>query len=195
LFHETDFILPLHFNFSLSTFAQKNFKNSERNRTFDSLELLLKNAKEDTNKVIALNQVGREMSFLAEYNKGFEYVEKAKKLAEILKYKKGLAVSYENLGYIYLNRGDFPKALESDFAALEIEEALNDKNLIGKSIGDIESVYFNQLDFKKSLEYNFKALKIWEELLSEAERKNNLSEIGQNKNRIAGSLLTYWHCV
>ncbi len=195
MFHETDFILPLHFNFSLSTFAQKNFKNSERNRTFDSLELLLKNAKEDTNKVIALNQVGREMSFLAEYNKGFEYVEKAKKLAEILKYKKGLAVSYENLGYIYLNRGDFPKALESDFAALEIEEALNDKNLIGKSIGDIESVYFNQLDFKKSLEYNFKALKIWEELLSEAERKNNLSEIGQNKNRIAGSLLTYWHCV
>src|ERR1035437_1840645 len=132
----------------------------------DSLLTLLKKDKEDTNKVNHLNTLSREYIDIGSYDSSFAFANNALKLSPQLNppYKKGIATTYNNLGVVYMQQADYPKALEYYFKGLKMAEDLGDKNKIASCLGNIGIIYNKQADHTKALEYYFKALKLFEEL-------------------------------
>jgi tetratricopeptide (TPR) repeat protein len=94
----------------------------------------------------------------------------------LISYKR--ASTLGNIGIVYRNQGDYPKALDFYFKALKIVEDLGNKNGIANHLGNIGLVYWNQGDFKKALSYYFKALKLDEEINDKKGIAVNLGNIG-----------------
>ena len=134
-----------------------------QNIPIDSILALLKNDKEDTNKVNRLNDLAWELKS-SNPDTAIVIGSHSLQLAEKLSWKKGIANSLGHLGVYYRLKSNYPKALDYYFQALKIDEVLNNKEGIAKRLGNIGLVYFNQSDYPKALDYYFKALKIAEEL-------------------------------
>ena len=83
---------------------------SGQNNEIDSLILILKHQKDDTNKVNTLNNLSWENLSMGDYEKSIENSKNALLLAEKLKYKKGIANAYNNLGNTFSDRGELNEA-------------------------------------------------------------------------------------
>ncbi|TAL58671.1 MAG: tetratricopeptide repeat protein [Bacteroidetes bacterium] len=162
--------------------------NAQRKVTIDSLLSLIKKDKEDTSKINHLNNLSREYIDVCSYDTGLYYNNAALHLAQQLKNstnesiavqsKKGIAASYGNMGIVYMEQGDYPKALEYYLKALKIVEETGDKNRIAIQLGNIGSIYNNQYDYPKALEYYIRALKLFEELGNKEKIATVLSNTG-----------------
>ena len=128
----------------------------------DSLLKELPSAREDTNKVILLNDITYAYTNI-EPAVGIKYGQSAVDLAQKMEWKKGVAVAYGNLGVNYMALSDYPKALEFGLKSLKINEDLGDKKATAGNLGNIGNVYTNQGDYPAALEYYSKALKIFED--------------------------------
>jgi serine phosphatase RsbU (regulator of sigma subunit) len=118
----------------------------------DSAITALKNAKEDTNKVLLLNQIAWDISYESSY-KGLEYGIKAYDLAKVLNYKYGNAKSAMTIGTIYNDIGDFSKALTYFHEAVDIEKKHSYLFLLGKTYSNMGILFASKKDLKKALEY------------------------------------------
>lgn len=80
------------------------------------------------------------------------------------------AMSYNNIGAIYDDLGDYDKALEFHNKALEIRKDVLEENHpdTAASYNNIGIVYDELGDYDKALEYHNKALEIFEEVLGES---------------------------
>ena len=103
------------FLFSVAGIAQ--------NKQIDSLLSVLKTAREDSNKVNILYQ----LSELCDAEDILKYAEPSLKLSEKLNYKKGIANSFNNIGFVHSENGQVEKALEFYIHALKIQEEIGDK--------------------------------------------------------------------
>lgn len=76
------------------------------------------------------------------------------------------AISYNNIGLVYHEQGNYGKALEYYFKALVIMEKILSMVHpdIAASYNNIGGVYHEKGDYGKALEYYFKALAIWEKI-------------------------------
>src|SRR6266446_6102443 len=83
----------------------------------DSLRRELKQAKEDTNKVILLITIGGSLINISQYDSSEKYCQGALALSKKLNFRKGEGNAYNLLGNLYNNRGDLPNALSSYSAA------------------------------------------------------------------------------
>lgn len=92
--------------------------------------------------------------------------------------KKLLASNMGNIGGVYLNQGNYTKALEYYFKALKIDKEIGNK--LGQAIimGNIGIVYSDQSYYTKALEYYFKALKMDEEIVNKSGQARHLGNIG-----------------
>ncbi|HYV92667.1 MAG TPA: tetratricopeptide repeat protein [Chitinophagales bacterium] len=145
----------------------------------DSLENLLKTAKEDTNKVNILYQLSEECN----EEDILKYAMPALQLAEKLNYKKGMANACNNIGYAYGNQMNSSKALEYFKKSLVIQEEIGDKEKIALSFNNIAEVYNNRGDITEALEYHQKSLDIYEALGNKygiARSFNNIGAIYRN---------------
>ena len=156
--------------YSYSSFSQR--------KNIDSLSILIKKDKEDTNKVNHLNKLSREYINIGRYDTASHRSNNALQLAQKLIFKNGIANSYNILGNINREQGNYPQALDNYLKALKIDEDQKDKNGMAKRYGNIGIVYKEQSDYAKSLEYYFKALKIAEELGNKQIQATNLGNIG-----------------
>ncbi|PCJ89362.1 MAG: hypothetical protein COA57_02385 [Flavobacteriales bacterium] len=135
----------------------------ERSRTIDSLQTTLPNVNNDTNKVNLLNKLAGKLSTNDPKN-SLDYARQALELAKKLGFKKGQAVSHNNIAFFHVNRGNYHRALENYFKALKIREELKDKRGISSCYNSIGNTFYYLSDFPKALDYYFKALKLNEEL-------------------------------
>ena len=94
------------------------------------------------------------------------------------KYLWSLAETLNNIGYIYDDQGDIPKALEHYHKSLKIREEIGDKNGIAMSLNNIGIIYDDQGDIPKALECYHKSLKILEELGDKNGIATSLNNIG-----------------
>ncbi len=90
------------------------------------------------------------------------YVQKALEIAEKINDRSGIFQSYENLGFLHMNKGEFSEA-ESYFKkvydyAIEIDK----KPLMAQALDNIGHIYYNQGDYKTALEQFEKSLTIKE---------------------------------
>ena len=146
----------------------------------DSLLSLLKTDKEDTNKVNHLNKIAEKYWHLGSFGSAMNFALDALQLSEKQNpiYKKGMTTAYNNLGVIFRNQGEYPKALEYYFKELKTAEEIQNKNVIAISLGNIGTVYGAQMYYTKALDYFFKTLKMSEELNDKYGIERHLGNIG-----------------
>ena len=114
------FLIPIAFGMgTLSCFAQLTKEKVEHYRTVDSLQILLKSAKADTNKVNILNALCLETKKESPEN-SIHYGERALSLAQLLSFKRGIAKSLTNMSLVYKFNNDNEKALECNLQSLKI---------------------------------------------------------------------------
>jgi class 3 adenylate cyclase len=163
-------------------------------KKIDSLLNELSNAKKDTSEVRLRAQLSFNNSSINP-DKGIQYGLEGLKLAEKLKWKKGLAICYNSLGVNYKAKSNYPKALEYYQNSLEINEKMGDKKGMAFNLGNIGNIYNSQSNYTKALEYHNKALKINEK----TGRKNgiaiNLGNIGNIYSNLSDydKSLEYFH--
>ncbi len=148
-----------------------------QNRKIDSLFVVLKNNKEDTNKVRTLNLLSSEIRY-SNPDTAIILGTEALQLAEKLNWSFGIAISNANLGGGNYLRGNYPKALNHYLKAIELFEKLNKKSKVADNYSNIGLIYDRQKDSEKALEYYFKALSIVEELHDSVRIAPKLGNIG-----------------
>ncbi|MEM6264909.1 MAG: tetratricopeptide repeat protein, partial [Bacteroidota bacterium] len=97
---------------------------------------------------------------------------------EIHFYQKSLGNALNNIGIIYMNKGDYQKAMEYFSQSLKIREEMGNNSGIASSLSNIGTIYKNQGRYDKSLEYYFKSLRISEKLGNKSGIANSLNNIG-----------------
>lgn len=137
---------------------------SAQNDEIDSLILILKHQKDDSNKVNTLNKLSWENMSMGDYEKSIENSKNALLLAEKLKYKKGIANAYNNLGNIFSERGELNEATNYYEKALKIRKEINDKKGISISYNNFGTIFEAQGNYLEALNSYFSSLKIKEEI-------------------------------
>lgn len=151
----------------------------------DSLQTLLKYAKEDTGKVNILNEFCLAKCDIGEYADAKKYANDALLLAEKLDFKKGIATAYHILGVVHWNASDFKMALEYYQKALTINKDIDYKKGIAWDLGDIGLTYGALGDFPRELDYFLQALNINEQQNTQDAIAWNLRRIGVVYNSLS----------
>lgn len=138
------------------------FSGLKANQVTDSLELLLTSVK-DTNKVKILCDLCWEYRFISA-DKAMQYGQDALLLSEEIKWEKGIAQSYNDMGIILIDKSDFNEAISFFKKSLAIRLKLNDKQGVASAHNKIGIVYQKQGKLKDALQHQIDALKIYEEL-------------------------------
>jgi tetratricopeptide (TPR) repeat protein len=165
LIHHTKYLfLGLSILFSQLTASGQQSK-------IDSLVSVLKQAKEDTNKVKTLNTIAYELRNNVSPDSCIQLSKKALTLSERLNWDKGIGESYANLEWFHGLKSDFASALNYGFKTLDFWMALSEKrdpqkkDLIERKISlayaAIGTVYADMKD-KKAIEYYSKAIEMEE---------------------------------
>jgi class 3 adenylate cyclase/tetratricopeptide (TPR) repeat protein len=163
------FCSVLTFLFSLQTFSQGKI---------DSLQILLKKDKEDTNKVNHLNNLCHEYADIGSYDTALYYSNAALELSQKINFQIGVAEAYNGLAILNFQQGNYSRSLEVFLKALKIDEALKDTDGIGRRLGNIGIIYKIQGDYSKALDYYFRSLKIDEGLGHKDDIATDLGNIG-----------------
>lgn len=132
-------------------------------KLIDSLLKELPAAKEDTNKVILLNSIGWNISYI-NLGTGLKYCQQGLELGIKLNYEAGMSGAYYNMGSIYLDMGDYERSSDCFFKGLKLAEKLKNKILLSKNLLGIGSLYGSQKNYVQALHYDSLALKILSEL-------------------------------
>jgi tetratricopeptide (TPR) repeat protein len=162
-------ILILYLSIAITGFSQGS-------GNLDSLMNSLTIPMDDISKVNLLNNIASDIFFI-EPDEIYKYADEALKLAESIKYKKGIAEAYNNLGIYCRESGLYDVASEYHFRSLEIMDNMNDRNGIARCYNLIGIIYFYMSDYDQSLKYYLKALEINIE-------QNDTKWIGGNSNNI-----------
>ncbi|MBC7862054.1 MAG: tetratricopeptide repeat protein [Bacteroidia bacterium] len=176
------------------------FLNFAQSRFIDSLKLVLKEAKHDTTRCIALNELAETIDDIAVwplYNEQLlRLAEKNKNAPPPLKkfYLKQMANALNNIGYLAQQQGNVPKALEFYQKSLKIDIELKDKMGVATSLNNLGYIYFNQGDVLNALEHHHKSLKLREEINDRkgiAQSLNNLAVLYNNQGEFSKALEYY----
>ena len=149
-----------------------------QNKKIDSLLVLFKKEKTDTNKVKQLYKLCAEYQSVGLYDTAMRYANMELQLAQQLNRKRDVANSYNSIGIIYRNQGNYSNAIDNYFKELKIGEEIKDKNQIATALGNIGIIYGSQNDYSKALDYSLKALKLDEALGHKNAVARHLGNIG-----------------
>lgn len=144
-----------------------NFIAIGQKSKIDSLVSVMAQAKDDSNKVKALNTLAYELRNNVIPDSCIQLSKKALSLSEKINWDKGIGESYSNLQWFYMLKTDFASSLNYGFKTLDFWINLNQKkdnqnnNFIEGEISlayaAIGSVYADMGD-KKAIEYYSKAI-------------------------------------
>ena len=106
------------------------------------------------------------------------YAQKAKALAQSVKYFEGVAIALKNIGNAYYNQAKHVDALDYWKQALEIFKTINDEIGEANILSNIGSIYFDQKDLTNALDYNLQSLKLAEKTKNKLRILTALNNIG-----------------
>ncbi|MFI5219767.1 MAG: tetratricopeptide repeat protein [Bacteroidia bacterium] len=130
----------------------------------DSLQKMLTTQTEDSNKVNTLINLSRELLATGDYDTSNQYAFNAASLSQKIKFGKGEGRSYNIIGIIYMNQGNYPEALKNYSAALKVFKEIEDNKWIANCFTNIGEAYRLQGNYSEALKKYFAALKIREEI-------------------------------
>lgn len=142
----------------------------------DSLFQVLRTSKQDTNKVLLLYELSREF-FNSDIVGSEKYANRALFLSQKLDYKRGIALSYTNLGIINYYKAVYNVALSYHERSLDLMEEIGDKKGMAGSHNNKGAVYTQQGDYKLAIEEYLNSLHLMEEI-------NDMEGMGKSYNNI-----------
>jgi len=117
---------------------------AQQDKKTDSLLNAIKNQKEDTGKVNTLNALSRRYSERDNYSLSNKYAEDAILLARKLNFKRGLILSYANLGLNNEAQGNYPAAMNDFLNMLKYAEETGSKRSVAIAYKNIGLFYPTQ---------------------------------------------------
>jgi tetratricopeptide (TPR) repeat protein len=117
----------------------------------DSLRAALAESKEDTNRVWALNNLGRN---IVNSDTTLALADQAIALSKKLKFVKGEAEAYNNIAYWYNMKGDYYKSLENYFTSVKLSESIGYEAGLKRSYNSMGTVYIYLKDYQTALGYS-----------------------------------------
>jgi signal transduction histidine kinase len=145
--------------------------------SLDSLETLLKNTRQDSNKVDVLNAIAF-IQQASSTQKSLERAQEALQIAHKLDYKFGIHKSSWLISYAYFLKADYEQSLQYGKESIAIAQKINYSAGVSRNYRNFALLYERQNKYDKSLEYYFASLKINEE-------NQNHAQISQDYFRIA----------
>ena len=142
----------------------------------DSLFQVLRTSKQDSNKVLLLYNLSREF-FNSDIDRAEKYSNRALFLSERLGYKKGIAMSYNNLGIINYYKAIYNIALTYHDRSLEIMSEIGNRKGMAGSFNNKGAVYTQQGEFALAIEQYLNSIRILEEV-------NDQEGVGKSYNNI-----------
>ncbi len=118
-----------------------------------------------------LSNLGNVYAERSDYPRAISYHRQALRVAEDMKDKYRMSVTYVNLGAVLHDQGNYAAALDNYLKGLRISEELNNHEVTAAIYGNIGNLYVNEKKFDLAFENLSKAL--------------HLSEEMGNKNRVA----------
>lgn len=150
-----------------------------QNKAIDSLVNVSQNAKEDTNKVNAFNQLSQKAGIrLGNYDTALYFARNAKQLAEKCGFKKGLAKANLTIGITYYLQGKYNDAMQYYSSALESSKEISDKKGSADAYQCIGNIYFERASFLEAINYHLASLKIQEEIGDQKGISGSYNNIG-----------------
>ena len=165
-------------------------------RAIDSLKQLLATEKEDTAQVMLMAQLSRAYS-TSKPDTALLLAQQGLELSRKMHFKKGEFSCLRMTGNIFVNTGNYPKALEIYLQVLRIAEELKDDVSIGTALSNLSDVYFYEGDLKRSVDYSQRGISIYKKLkdsfglnsalanLGDTYEKNNQIDSGLHYTRLA----------
>lgn len=157
--------------------ADNPFTRIKAGNTIDSMRAVLKIAGEDTFRAYALSRLCWSLR-RDDPDTALLLGKQALALSEKLQWKKGQAEANHNLAVVQRTLGNYRKALDHNYAALDFAREMNDSARIGSTLGNLGSVYYTQGDYPKALEHYLAALKIAESRNEKQRIATQLGNIG-----------------
>src|SRR5687768_2267368 len=96
------------------------FLQAQPDSKIDSLLSLLEKSKEDTSKINLLNVLSAHLGHSNKMDEAIQYANQSLILSKKLKFKRGEATSYYNLGLQARNQANYTNALKNFFLSLNI---------------------------------------------------------------------------
>jgi serine phosphatase RsbU (regulator of sigma subunit) len=156
-----------------------------QNKKIDSLLYVLKNVKEDTNKVFALNALSHNL-FTLRSDTAMLIAQQAFQLAQKLDNKSGMCDAYNNISNCFSVKNDRDKQVEFLLRELKLREAIGDKMNVSRCFNDLGSVYRNIPNKGNvSINYFMKSITVLYELLEIAKHNIVPDEIKSIQKKIA----------
>ena len=167
-------------NLSINSYSQNSY--------VDSLNLALKQAKQDTLRIKLTMELG-EAIYINEPKDAIDLWTETKTLCEksLIKvstaalrkfYLRYLASAFNNIGYVSSNQGGVSKALKFYGQSLEIQKELADQLGIASTLNNMGLIYKYQGDISNAIEYYHRSLKIYENMSDKPGIAITLSNIG-----------------
>ncbi|MEQ9186862.1 MAG: tetratricopeptide repeat protein, partial [Cryomorphaceae bacterium] len=129
----------------------------------DSLFQLLRTSKQDTDKVLLLYGLSREF-FNSDIDRAEKYANRALFLSERLGFKKGIALSYNNLGIINYYKAIYSVAIGYHDRSLELMTEIGDKKGMAGSHNNKGAVYTQQGEYSMAIEAYLNSIRLLEDL-------------------------------
>lgn len=112
----------------------------------------------------AINQAVIYSKHLRQYDKAIAIYDRVIPIKQKVKDEKGVGIAYNNLGDLYLKKGDLPKALESINKAIPIRLRMNDQFGLASSYSTLSKIYLARENYTEAEEYANKAVAIAERI-------------------------------
>ncbi|MBC7863623.1 MAG: tetratricopeptide repeat protein, partial [Bacteroidia bacterium] len=138
---------------------------------------LIEREKSDTIRVHLLMSVSEEF-MLTSAEKAMKSAEEGLKLAQKIKWTRGVAMAYSGIGNAYDLQGNFSKALEYRLKELEKWKETGNRRTICVVMGNIGVSYSDQGNNLKAMEYYISSLELAEKINNKEMMASNLSNIG-----------------
>ena len=149
-----------------------------QNKQIDSLQKVVNHSKNDTNKVILLNKISREIK-RSDPSKAIDFASQAFNLADKLNYQKGRSSAIINTANVFFYQGKYVNAETEYFKAYELNKKAKYRSGMAGALVGIGLVNMYQSKYPAALRYFFNALKIKEDIKDKAGMSLCYSNIGE----------------
>ena len=120
----------------------------------DSLKQVLSTDLHDTNRIWALNNLGRNIQ---NSDTILALAERAIALSQPIGFTRGEAEAYNNIGLWFNQKGNYPKALQNYLKSIQLSESVSYEPGLKRSFNSISTVYLYLKDYNTSAPYARKA--------------------------------------
>jgi signal transduction histidine kinase len=152
---------------------------SQDTHVIDSLENVIRNAKEDTSLVNSLTALSLNYMMISSFNKSVLYVDSAIALSEKLKFIPGQANAHGQKGRLLIDMGNYPAALENMKLSLKYAEITGNKNKIAGAYDNIGTIHHYLGDQAEALQNCMIAKRLYEETGDKKGISSNFMNLGK----------------